>query len=153
VWGWRVNGQAGPTPILQSQFNTTAAALSPDMRWIAYTSDQSGEENVFVERFPSGGARSVVSVHGGARPTWRRGGREIIYADLSGNIVVAEITDRGTELDVRAPAILFDTRIREGAAQYRYDITADGQRFLIAEPVTPVPAQTITILVNWHQSK
>lgn len=125
------------------------ARLSPDGRWIAYVSNESGSFEVYVQPFPTTGAKWQVSKGGGQQPLWRRDGRELFYVapdkKLTGVVVQA-----GSDFAAGEARALIDTRIAswERSTQgVQYAVTADGQRFLVNTATdTTVP---ITLVLNW----
>ncbi len=126
--------------------------VSPDGRWIAYVSNESGAFEVYVQAFPAGGAKWLVSTGGGQQPQWRSDGRELFYLSPDRKLIGVEVR-AGADFAIGAAAGLFDTRITawERANQgVQYAVTADGQRFLVntaAETIVP-----ITLVLNWMAS-
>src|SRR5713226_6400317 len=82
---------AGGTAFLQTEFNEIGAKLSPDSKWVAYTSNESGQNEVYVQTFPSPGGKSPISTGGGNRPVWRRDGRELFYIAADGKLMAVEV--------------------------------------------------------------
>ncbi len=123
--------------------------VSPDGRWIAYVSNESGAFEVYVKPFPAGGAKWLVSTGGGHQPQWRSDGRELFYLQPDRKLIGVAVR-AGADFSIGAAAALFDTRITAWArANYgvQYAVAADGQRFLVntaAETIVP-----ITLLLNW----
>ncbi len=137
-------------PILQSADNEVQARISPNGRWIAYASDESGFWNVYVQRFPEGSGRWQVSTGGGSQPLWRADGKELFYIATDGRLVAVPVG--GTDTFVTGSAqVLFPTRSANVLAPFRtdYGVSPDGQRFLINNILPDAPPQTITIVVNW----
>jgi hypothetical protein len=137
-------GQSSPDGLSGGQ-------LSPDGRWMAYESDLSGAGEVYVRPFPPNEGKWQVSHGSGAEPKWRGDGKELFYLASDGRLMsVAVRTQRGFAPDVPRP--LFDTALsgRNTAVtgRNRYDVTADGQRFLLIQPVGP-PSPPMTVVVNW----
>jgi hypothetical protein len=154
---WRMAiGSPGeqPQPFLQSAFNEHHARLSPDVRWVAYASDESGRDEVYVRPFPSGDGQWQISSAGGTDPRWRGDGKELFFIEADGNMMAASVsadTD-GARLEFRpaSPRQLFDTRVRALSPTvpfWSYDVTPDGTRFLVASPVDSSP--TLNVVVNW----
>jgi Tol biopolymer transport system component len=133
------SGDSSPQRLLQTPANETDASLSPDGRLIAFTSDESGRTEVYVSRFPEMSGRVAVSSGGGARPQWRRDGRELYFVGANNRIMAASITPMAASATVATPAPLFQTALFSGL----YSASADGQRFLIA---TPAPSTDIVPL-------
>ena len=129
--------------------------FSPDVRWLAYTSDESGSSEVYVRAFPDGGARRQVSVRGGAQPRWRRDGKELFYLGLDGRLMSVAVDATRATIETGPPRTMFDTGIRGGFLDRRnqYLVTKDGQRFLVnlsAEDEKPAP---ITVVMNWDAAR
>jgi Tol biopolymer transport system component len=157
AWIWRNDPSEKPSQIVDSRFNVTDAALSADMRWIAYALDESGRNEIYVQRFPDPSRRvfplsprrMLVSTTGGTGPRWRRDGRELFYTDLDGNVVSVDIKEENGELREDTPAVLFNTGVGEGFASIRYAVAPDGQRFLVARPADSRNGLSITVLTDW----
>ena len=137
-------------PFLASRFNEIQARFSPDGRWIAYASDESGRFEVYVRRFPTGGAQSPISVGGGTQPEWRRDGKELFYISADGKLMVVDIGSSGSTLTAGVPRSLFDVEIPESSAPYAndYAVTADGQHFLVNSLVDQPTLPTLSVIVN-----
>jgi hypothetical protein len=136
-------------PILDTPYNELQAAVSPDARWMAYASDQSGRYEIYVQDFPAGTQRTLVSTNGGMQPQWRGDGRELYYIQADGTLMQVGIT-ANDRLNAAAPRALFKTGIPPMLNPYRMDYipSADGQRFLMKVPITEKP-QGITVVMNW----
>lgn len=136
-------------------FNETQAQLSPDGRWIAYTSNESGRDEVYVQAFPSGGSKRQVSINGGVMPRWRRDGKELFYLAATQFLTAVPVVDSASlELGRQVP--LFRTRlIVEGSESNglptKYDVAPDGQRFLLRYPPAD-PGPPITVVINWTRA-
>ena len=149
LWMLPLDGKRAPVRLLQSEFNERCGALSPDGRWIAYSSDEPGRSEIYVQPFDAGGALSgrkwQISNGGGAWPRWRRDGRELFY--LSGD-------RRLTAVEVKA-----DSTFQPGTAQplfptgifnqdTRFDVSADGARFIVPSVTGETTAPPL-VIVNW----
>jgi serine/threonine-protein kinase len=134
-------------------FIETLPAISPDGRWIAYATNESGEQpEVYVRPFPNVDAGRVrVSTAGGDMPLWSRSGSELFFVDTQRNLVAAEVDGRATTFTVRARRTLFtiDSGIIFGADGF--DISTDDQRFLMARrtDLTGAPQATFVLVQNW----
>jgi Tol biopolymer transport system component len=136
-------------------FRRTAArelspALSPDGRWVAYTSDESGREEVYAEAFPGGGSRIQLSVDGGTEPLWAVTGQEVFYRNAGRLMSVA--VKAGSALSAAVPAPLFEEAFSAmaGFGPPGYAATADGQHFyFLRSPVTAPTSRRIHVIVNW----
>jgi hypothetical protein len=124
--------------------------VSPDGRWIAFNSDESGAWEVYVARFPEFTDKRQVSVGGGVQPRWRRDGRELFYVAPDSTMMVVTVAAGATPTIGTARA-LFKTSLSPPELGWsEFDVTLDGQRFLILEPARARP-QVFTFLVNWTE--
>ena len=133
-----------PFPFLQTEFNEFGAKLSPDSKWVAYTSNESGQNEVYAQTFPSPGGKSQISTGGGNRPVWRRDGRELFYIAADGKLMAVEVKT-GSKLEASAPKPLFDAHL----VSRSFDISPDGRRFLLANPLEDAGHTPMTVVVNW----
>jgi eukaryotic-like serine/threonine-protein kinase len=131
------------TPYVEDQ-----SQVSPDGRWVAFNSDESGRWEVYVARFPDVTDRQQVSSAGGVQPRWRRDGGELYYLSLDGAVMAAGIQDGGRGSAIGAPRALFQTHVSPSPNVPQYDVTADGQRFLVLEP-TRSGGEPVTFILNW----
>jgi eukaryotic-like serine/threonine-protein kinase len=143
-------GDHKPVPILQTRFYEGEPRIAPSGRWLAYTSNESGRNEVYVRSFPGGDIRRLVSTTGGRQPVWRRDGKELFYrTDAGGIMAVAVKADSAFE--AAAPQELFRARIQQGfAGRYDYAVTADGQRFLVNSVVSESRPMA-TVVLNWQE--
>jgi len=149
LWVLRLSGERQPRPFLQTEFSETQGRLSPDGRWMAYTSNESGNPEVYVQSFPASGAKSKVSTAGGAQPRWRADGKELFYLAADRRLMSVEVK-WGAGFEAGVPKALFEAPIPAGQlTRYHYAVTADGQRFLIITPVGDAALQPLTVVVNW----
>ena len=119
--------------------------LSPDGRWVAYDINESGRSEVYVVSFPDGKRKVQISANGGIAPKWARGGKEILYNAFDGKLMSVEIdTSRGVRAGTPKP--LF--QLPEGAG-FGWDVTADGERFLVNVPVIKSSSVPLNVVVNW----
>ena len=146
IWIYSFEEKA-PRPFLQSQYAETAAVFSPDGRWLAYASDESGRPEVYVQPFPGPGSKSQVSTAAGGQPRWRRDGRELFYREPSGRFMAVPATVRGGSFEVGTPQPLFELRANTPGTQY--DVTADGQRFIVSVPLHAEGTSPLTLVLNW----
>jgi len=144
-----LSGDRKPVTFLNTQFNEIAGHFSPDGRWVAYYSNESGRYEVYVASFPGTGGKWQISTAGGKSVRWRRDGAEIFYLDPDNKLMVATVNGKGSSLEVGAVKPLFQTRAASPNYQYPYDVSADGQRFLINTLPEQVASAPITVVVNW----
>jgi len=146
IWVLPMRGERKPVVFLRTEFGESEGTFSPDGRWIAYTSDESGSSEVYVQAYPATGAKWQVSKDGGSRPSWRRDGKELFWLTDSGTLLAAEVT-AGPVFQSAAPRRLFETRIQD--IFERYAVSADGKRFLIPLPVESDANRPLTVVQNW----
>ena len=147
---WHVPVNGGPArPLLNSPFNEVHARVSPDGRWLAYVSDVTGTQEVYVRRYPEMDAPRQVSNGGGGQPQWRADQRELFYLSLDRALMAVSIVD-AREVSFGAPRRLFRTPITEGPAAARdsYAAMPDGRSFLI-DARRDGSTEPITVMLNW----
>jgi serine/threonine protein kinase/Tol biopolymer transport system component len=137
-------------PIVHSNFNEMSAQFSPDGRWIAYVSRETGRDEVYVTSFPSGGAKWQVSAAGGRQPRWSPDGKALYFESPRGELVAAAVEARGAAFEVRSLNPLFRTNMYVGprVGVPAYDVAPDGARLLINNAGDPTPIRA-TLVVNW----
>jgi len=148
VWMVRLDGDRTPRAVLQTPFNESAPHLSPDGKWLAYSSTESGRSEIYVRPFPDAGGRLTISTDGGSEPRWSRDGRELFYRN--GERMLA-VTMTAGSMPAAGPArLLFTGRYQvSDAGVAGYDVAPDG-RFLMIEPKTsPQSATQISVVLNW----
>jgi serine/threonine-protein kinase len=149
-------------PLIHSTFIETNAEISPDGHWLAYQSNESGQEEIYVRPFPNvDGGRWQISTAGGTRPAWARSGRELFYLDASGFLTTAAVQTTPTFSAAHSTRIL-NTKYFSGfggggqtVAGRTYDVSPDGQRFLMIKDVATgdqngTPA-SIVVVLNWFE--
>jgi serine/threonine-protein kinase len=148
VWVLPPGGE--PTPIVSTPFDEGAPALSPDGQWIAYMSDKSGQDEIYVRPYPGPGPEVTISTGGGTGALWSRSGTELFY--MEGNRLMSVAVRPGSTFDWGAPALLFsgtyETLAVDGVANY--DVTPDGRRFVMVKPDDDSESTGEVVLVqNW----
>jgi Tol biopolymer transport system component len=147
-----------PVLFLNAEQNSMFGQISPDGRWMAFTSNRSGPREVYVRPFPSGEGEWPVSVRGGQAPRWRADGKEMFFVAPDGKMMAVPVnakTGAKPTFEAGVPVALFATSMLstgEGLRpQYQYDVTADGSRFLIAHRVNSAAptVPTLTVVTNW----
>jgi Tol biopolymer transport system component len=143
-------GNAGdPFLFLGTGFNESRATFSPDGRWIAYHSNESGRNEIYIRPFPGPGGKFQVSTTGGTRPEWRGDGKELFFMASNFQIMGADIRLGNTSLEVGSVKPLFEFRNVTGGGRDLYDVTSDGQRFLIESAPGDQISSPITVVINW----
>ena len=108
VWALPLFGDRKPFPLAQTAFAESSAVFSPDGRWITYTSNETGQPNVYVQPFPGAGGKYQVSRDGGSHPVWRADGKELFYLGADGTLMAVPI-DATRQFDAGVPQALFPT--------------------------------------------
>jgi eukaryotic-like serine/threonine-protein kinase len=142
LWALPMEGEQKPIVVAQTAAEEAYARFSPDGRWIAYQSNESGRNEVYVQPFPGQGGRAQISTGGGAFPQWQRDGKALFYLDSGNRVMSVPVTPNGPRVEPGTPVALFS--VSPGAT---YEASPDGQRFLIYEITKE--ASPITILLNW----
>jgi Tol biopolymer transport system component len=122
--------------------------LSPDGRWLAFNSDESGTWEVYVASFPDFSDKQQISVNGGMQPMWRRDGRELFYLSPQGHLMAVEVKTGSGAITTGVRRTLFRTNLNPSIQVGEYAVSPDGQRFLILDPVGN-QSQSISLLFNW----
>jgi Tol biopolymer transport system component len=148
-------GHRTSTSIITSSFVENNPELSPDNRWIAYQSNESGLNQVYVRPFPNTNEGLwQVSSGGGTRPLWSRSGRELFFLDGNNMLAAVPVETKGSTFSVGNAVKLLSTAYYAGIPQRTYDVTADGQRFLIIKDVPgdrTSTSPTINVVLNWQE--
>jgi serine/threonine protein kinase/Tol biopolymer transport system component len=157
VWAIPDAGSGKPFPLLQSHFDERTATFSPDARWIAYESNETGQFEIYIYPFPGPGEKVTVSNRGGSQPRWKADGTELFYVAADGNLmsVPVRLPSASQRIELGTPTALFRTRIGntvQGGIAYAYAITKDGQRFLMSTLVEQ-PAVALTLILNRREAK
>jgi serine/threonine-protein kinase len=146
-----LGGTRTETPLLTTPFNEQYGVLSPDGRWLAYSSDETGRDEVYVRAFPEGGAKTLVSQNGGTEPMWGPGGRELFYIGQSEGVphLIAARTDAGADFTVTSRAPLFELSEFEPASPHaNYDVSPDGTQFVFVHQGT---LSEMVLVLNWTE--
>jgi Tol biopolymer transport system component len=144
-------GDTKSQPYLKTPYNELEGQFAPNGKWIAYTSDESGRNEIYVRAFPDSGAKFPVSNGGGRLARWRRDGKELFYRGLDGRLMAAPVRAAAQGLDVGSPVPLVPTMEPAGVFVYSYDISPDGQRILALAPAAnEAGGSSLTVIVNWQ---
>jgi dipeptidyl aminopeptidase/acylaminoacyl peptidase len=150
LWMLPLQGDRTPRAFLDTQFNESAGVFSPDGRWVAYESDESGRTNVYVRPFPSGSESFQISRDGGRSPRWRGDGRELFFLGPDGTMMAAGMAASERVVRAAVPHALFQTGLNEAIDHtHPYAVLRDGQRFLMPVRRNPPGFAPITVLWNW----
>lgn len=137
---------------LSTPANESAAKLSPNGRFIAYVSDESGQREIYISPFPSGTGKRPVSSNGGTQPRWRADGQELFYVENQNTLMAVPVSTEQA-LTLGPVQRLFesaDLNFRN-LSWPQYDVSLDGQRFLTSAPSEDDPSPTVRIVQNWYE--
>jgi Tol biopolymer transport system component len=150
IWVLRM-GDRKAQPFLRTRFDEAVPQFSPDGRWLAYISNESGRYEIYVQAFPGPGGKWQISTEGGTEPAWNRNGHELFYR--SGDKMMAVDIATLPSFSVGKPKILFEGRYDLAPfPSTNYDVSPDGQRFLMVKPSEQEAAATQIIVVqNWFE--
>jgi hypothetical protein len=143
---------AAPRPFIATRFNEGQSKFSPDGRFVAYVSDESGQNEVYVVPYPGPGGKSQVSRGGGTLPRWNRNGRELFYLSEDGKLMSVAV-ETAPAFRADAPRVLFDDPQIMQRPGFPYDVSPDGTRFIVIRADAGgegVRAQSeLRVVVNW----
>ena len=152
LWAASLDGQGGPEPLLKG-FAVDNPQVSPDGRWLAYISTESGQFEVYVQPFRRRGARVRVSAEGGGQPRWRGDGRELFFLSPAGALLAVSVRESGSEVEVGMPTVLVAAKdlqaVIEGPDYSDYSVSPDGQKFLVKVPAGEVAPPKVHVLLDW----
>ena len=153
LWYLRAEESAGTfekVMFLDTPFNAVSPDLSPDAKFLAYESNESGRYDVYVQPFPQGGAKWQVSTNGGGQPRWRGDGKEIFYVE-GGTLMAVSVTTSPVFSPGAAQPLFKDQTAFVGRGQ-QYDVTPDGQRFVVIETLGDADTgQALHVVENWYE--
>ena len=166
LWALPIEGDRKPIPLLQSDFNEWMGQLSPDGRWLAYVSDESGRAEVYIQPFTLGSAGSTrlaagkwqISTGGGTQPRWRSDGGELFFIAADRKLMATTVKTAGASIERGMPQDLFPmpiavgyvSGIRSGRYIYRYVPSNDGKRFLVSKDLDQAAnIEQLNVLQNW----
>ena len=152
LWAVPVERDGKPFPVVQSDFDERDGQFSPDGKWIAFESNETGRYEIYLQPFPTG-AKTIVSSGGGAPVRWHRNGRELFYIAMDGQLMSVPIRLEG-QPEIGKPIPLFRTSVggavAVGVSRQQYAVSADGQRFLMNIVVAEANASPISLILGWN---
>jgi Tol biopolymer transport system component len=154
VWALDMTGKERKArPIVNTPFEETMAQLSPDGRWLAYQTNESGQSEIVVQPFPEPGGKRQVSTSGGSQPRWRTDGKELYFIAPDGKLMAVPVIPSSSTFEPGIPVALCPTRLLYAGIgtvnKPQYAVSRDG-RFLINQPVEESTASPITLLLHWN---
>ena len=147
IWALPLGGDKKPFPIVTTNFDELWATFSPDGRYVAYQSNESGRSEIAVQEFPEARNKWQVSTDGGGQSFWRGDGRELFYR--SGSRLMSVPVEAGETFTAGTPAPLFQARFAAVTIRGHYRPTPDGQRFLVLSPLGRDALQPASVVLNW----
>ncbi len=147
IWVLPLEGERETETVLATQYDERNGVFSPNGRWLAFTSDRSGQTEVYVKPYPGQGGFVQISTDGGLEPVWARSGKELFYRTGDQMMVVSVQTD--TTFKAEKPRLLFEGSYRYNytGVTSNYDVTADGQQFVMVKEET----SQIHVVLNWFE--
>ena len=147
---WVLAQDDDPSPFLRTSFNERSPTFSPDGRWLAYVSNESGRDEIYVLAYPGPGGRSQVSTDGGTEPVWSANGRELFYRNGDQMLTVAVETEPA--FDAGDPQLLFEERYGvEADRNPNYDVAPDGQRFVMVKSDQDSAPTQLHVVLDWFE--
>ena len=152
IWALPMFGEKKEYPLSQSPFDERSPQLSPDGRWLAYSSDETGDYEIYVQSFSADGKlgndKKRISTRGGRFPVWRHDGSELFFIGGDGSMMATAVKTVGSEFEFTTPQALFKTRML-GWNFHEFDVSLDGQRFLIGTRIGEASGPPPTVILNW----
>src|SRR5262249_30306897 len=142
LWVLPLDGERKPFRLIEGRFDKSDGRFSPDAHWVAYQSNESSKDEIYLQAFPAQGNKWQISVKGGAHPVWGRGGKEIYYVAPDDRLMAVPLSlnPNGASVDVGSPSALFSLR-------GDFDALPDGERFLVANPVGETSIPPINVVL------
>jgi len=151
IWILPIEGDREATPFIRTEFTEALGMFSPDGRWLAYVSDESGSPEIYVTAYPDHGRKWQISTNGGQAMRWDRDGSAIIYHAPDGTLVRVQVEERDGGLLIGEAEPLFDTHTQPSLTNY-WDISPDGQRILGMESVSQDDERNLNVVLNWLEA-
>jgi hypothetical protein len=142
--------QRTPVAVATTPFIERMGQFSPDGRWVAYETDESGRPEIVAQAFPVASGRSQISVGGGVAPRWSADGQQILFVGPDGTMIAASIEATATQLRAGTPVALFAADITAQPFKHQYDVARDTRLLIRSFPAGEAPAPPITLILNWR---
>jgi dipeptidyl aminopeptidase/acylaminoacyl peptidase len=151
LWVLPLTGDKKPIAVTQGEADVSTGKFSPDAKWLAYASNESGREEVYVQAFPATQGKWQVSTTGGGAPQWSKDGKEIYYLSAAKKLMVVKISTVGGSVEMGIPEPLFEVDVDRFTAPNRYAVTRNGQRFIVNLPSEGAASLPLTVVLNWTE--
>ena len=148
LWAMRLTGDRKPFPLRRTQFVDVNGSLSPDGRFLAFQSNESGRHEIYVQEFPEARSKWQVSTSGGREPSWRKDGRELYYRSADARLMAVPV-ETGASFTAGTPQPLFQARFAPVIARSLYRPSPDGQRFLVTAVGSGDVTPPAVVVLNW----
>jgi dipeptidyl aminopeptidase/acylaminoacyl peptidase len=153
LWALPLDGDRKPLALVHTAFSESNGRLSPDARWLAYASGESGRSEIYVRPFEGPGGSRLISTNGGVQPVWRDDGKELFYLSPERSVMSVSVDSDESAFQPGIPRALFhEPVIVVDPYGVSYAVSGDGQRFLI-NTVLPEASAPIQVVVNWKPEK
>jgi dipeptidyl aminopeptidase/acylaminoacyl peptidase len=151
LWALPMHGDSAGTPFayLHSNASEYSGKFSPDTRWVAYASDETGKYEVYIQAFPQASGKFQVSTGGGGNPMWSKNGKELYFLAPDKRLMAVDIDGSGSSPRLGIPRPLFSTGVDIFASVNRYAVTREGRRFIVNTAVTVGGDRPIEVVMNW----
>jgi eukaryotic-like serine/threonine-protein kinase len=151
LWALPLTGDRKPFAVTHSEFRENHAKFSPNGRWMAYDSNESGRPEVYVQPFPQGEGKWQISNNSGLEPRWRADGKELFFLDSEGKVMSVAVKTDGAAFEADSANLLFQLNapLLLPTSRTRYTVSYDGQRFLFNLPPLQVINAPITVILDW----
>ena len=150
LWALPLFGDRKPFAFVQGGFGVTSGRFSPNARYLAYASNETGRNEIYVQTLPQHTGRWQISTSGGLEPSWRRDGKELFYLAGDGKLMSVDVNPDSATFRTGIPKPIFQTPLMPTAYwRNTYVPSPDGQRFLLVVPASEAKATPITVVVNW----
>ena len=151
LWVLPLFGDRKPIPLVQTEFNEGNGSFSPDTRWTAYQSDETGKFEIYARLLDGSGGKFQISTNGGTHPLWRSDGKQLFFSSIDRKLKVAYLTVDATTITVDSVATLFDFESRSISGNNINDVSRDGKQFLAVVTDSKQTSTPITLVVNWDE--
>jgi Tol biopolymer transport system component len=151
IWALELAGNANerkPVALVTGTFTQQQGRVSPDGRWLAYRSSETGRDEVYVQNFPPSGGKWQISTAGGSQPEWRADGKELFYIQNK-TLMKVDITSGSGRFDWGTPKALFDASFPSGLRRSKYVVSSNGQKFLAVTRLEQTTSIPFTLVLNW----